>query len=64
MANEAMYAQALRQQPAPEMLGTGMAGSAASDKVLRPKYGVYVTETQMEGSSPKTYEEWKASQGK
>ncbi len=64
MARERMYAEALRQQPSPEMLGTGTAAAAGKDSVLRPKYNRYAAEAMMEGSAPKTYEQWKAEQGK
>lgn len=65
MANEMIYAQALRQDPtpAPEMVGTGMASEAGKDMGGRTaKYKRYAAETMMEGSSPMTYEEWIASQ--
>lgn len=64
MANEMMYAQALRQDPTPqpEMLGTGSAAGAAKDIQMGPAYKRYAAETMMEGSSPKSYEEWLAEQ--
>lgn len=60
MANERMYAEALRQQPTPEMLGTGTAAQAGKTAQTRNKYKRYVTETQMEGGTPKSYEDWMA----
>lgn len=62
MANEAMMAQVLRQDPTPtpEMLGTGMAGGAARDIQKGPAYKRYAAETMMEGSSPMSYEDWLA----
>ena len=60
MANEAVYAGMLRQDPAPqpEMLGTGTAAQAGKTAQTRNKYKAYVIEAQMSGDSPKTYEEW------
>jgi hypothetical protein len=64
MANEAMMAQVLRQDPVPkpEMLGTGSAGQAGRDIQMGPAYKRYAAEAMMEGSSPKSYEEWLAEQ--
>ena len=65
MANEMMYAQALRQQvapqPQPEMLGSGSAAAAAQD-IKDRGYKLYVAESQALGETPQTYEEWKAAQ--
>jgi len=62
MANEAIYAGMLRQDPtpSPEMLGTGMAGQTAKTAQTRNKYKAYVAETMMEGGTPKSYEDWMA----
>lgn len=64
MANEMMYAQALRQDPTPqpEMLGTGTAAGAGKALQMGPAYKRYAAEAMMEGSSPKSYEEWLAEQ--
>lgn len=63
MANEAIYAGMLRQDPtpAPEMLGTGTAAQAG--KAIQDRgYKLHVAEAQALGETPKTYEEWKAGQ--
>lgn len=64
MANEQMMAQVLRQDPAPkpEMLGTGTAAGAGRNIQMGPAYKRYAAEAMMEGSSPKSYEEWLAEQ--
>lgn len=63
MANEMMYAQALRQDPTPtpEMLGTGSAASAAQD-IKDRGYKLHVAESEALGETPQTYEAWKAGQ--
>lgn len=63
MANEMMYAQALRQDPTPqpEMLGTGTA-AAAGQAIKDRGYKLHTAEAQAMGETPMTYEEWKAGQ--
>jgi len=63
MAKEAMYADALRQDPSPqpEMLGTGMAAQAGTAIRDSAAYKRYATEAAMNGDTPKSLEEWRAS---
>ena len=60
MANEAVYAGMLRQDPtpSPEMLGTGTAAQAGKAIQTRSKYKAYAAEAMMSGDTPKSYEEW------
>lgn len=60
MAKEMAYANALRQDPtpSPEMLGTGTAAAAGKAVQTRGAYKRYATEAQMNGDTPKSYEEW------
>jgi hypothetical protein len=63
MANEAVMAQVLRQDPTPqpEMLGTGMAAEAG--KAIQSRgYKIYAAEAAAMGETPKTYEEWMKGQ--
>jgi len=60
MAYERVYADMLRQQPTPEMLGTGTAAQAGKTAQTRNKYKAYVAEVMMEGGTPKSYEDWMA----
>jgi len=66
MANERMMADILRQQPEnpapqPEMLGTGMAASAARDIQAARRYKMYAAEAAAMGEAPMSYEQWLAS---
>ncbi len=59
MANERLLSEALRQQPTPEMLGTG-AASAAGTAVGKKgsAYKMYAAEKMAMGETPMSYEEW------